>query len=161
MANPAQSWQLRLAAALLTLEAVAALGWAAWLALEMVIATPQSVPLALALIVVLVGFGLWVLLAARGLRAGRAWARSAAVFVQLVMTALGVGSLGGSTSSVVICLAWCSQLSSKGCCCSPRLLSRPRATAAVATERLSRRGRAPVAAMQHGPWLARYTGPAR
>ncbi|WP_028244782.1 hypothetical protein [Pseudoclavibacter soli] len=105
MANPAQSWQLRLAAALLTLEAVAALGWAAWLALEMVIATPQSVPLALALIVVLVGFGLWVLLAARGLRAGRAWARSAAVFVQLVMTALGVGSLGGSTSSVVICLA--------------------------------------------------------
>lgn len=105
MAHPAQSWQLRLAVALLTVESVAALCWAAWLALEMVISTPQSVPLALALIVVLVGFGLWVLLASRSLRAGRGWARSAAVFVQLVMTALAVGSLGGSTSSVVICLA--------------------------------------------------------
>lgn len=100
MADRRHPWQLRLASVLMMLEGVAALVLAVWLLIELFVAKAESPVSAIALIVICLGAGLWIFSAGRSLLRGRGWARSAGVFVQLVLAAFAAGSLGGEGSSV-------------------------------------------------------------
>ncbi len=52
---------------------------------------PQSVPTLVALAVMALGAGLWMTFAAKGIRAGKRWARSAGIFWQLMLITVSFG----------------------------------------------------------------------
>ncbi len=52
---------------------------------------PQSVPTLVALAVMALGAGLWMTMAAKGIRQGKRWARSAGIFWQLMLITVSFG----------------------------------------------------------------------
>ena len=78
----------RLAAGLTLLEAVPALGLAALYLGELVTSRATVVRNAIMLFVMLGAVGVWLVLVARGLLAGRRWARSPAVTWQILLLAV-------------------------------------------------------------------------
>ena len=52
---------------------------------------PKSFPSVVALAVMALGAGLWMTFAAKGIRAGKRWARSAGIFWQLLLITVSFG----------------------------------------------------------------------
>ena len=87
-AAPAQrSWR-RLAAGLVLVEALAALGGAAVYLAELLTANATVTRNVVMLVLILAGLGIGLLLVSRGLLAGRRWARSPAVTWQILLIAV-------------------------------------------------------------------------
>jgi hypothetical protein len=91
-----------MAAALLALEAVIALGYAA-LELGQIRMTRAAVGAGVAIL--MSGFGLLLLLVARGVFRGRRWSRGPAVASQLILLPIAWSFRGGVTTWVSVALA--------------------------------------------------------
>lgn len=85
---------IKLAVAVLVVELLAPLFWAVG-ELISIISGSAPLPMGMALFALFAGFALWIAAAAKGLWAGRAWARSSAVFYQLVQLAVASASFTG------------------------------------------------------------------
>ena len=93
---------IKLVAGLVLVEALAPLGLAAWAGVALISGSARSVPTLLAELVFFLGAGLWLLLVATRLLQGNSWARSAAVFWQLVQLAVASASFSGEFANPVI-----------------------------------------------------------
>ena len=93
---------IAMAAALLALEAVIALGYAA-LEVGQVRMTRAAVGVGVAIL--MAGFGLLLLLVARGVFLGRRWSRGPAVATQLILLPIAWSFRGGATTWVSVTLA--------------------------------------------------------
>jgi hypothetical protein len=91
-----------MAAALLALEAVIALGYAA-LELGQIRVTRAAAGVGVAIL--MSGFGLLLLLVARGVFRGKRWSRGPAVATQLILLPIAWSFKGGSTTWVCVVLA--------------------------------------------------------
>jgi hypothetical protein len=90
------------AAALLAVEALIALGYAA---LEAGQIRMSRAVVGVGVTVLMAGFGLLLLLVARGVFLGRRWSRGPAVATQLILLPLAWGFVGGRTTWVAVVLA--------------------------------------------------------
>ena len=90
------------AAALLTVEALIALGYAA---LEVGQIRMSRAGVGVGVTILMAGFGLLLLLVARGVLLGRRWSRGPAVATQLILLPLAWGFVGGRTTWVSVVLA--------------------------------------------------------
>ena len=93
---------IKLVAVLLVLEAIAPLMLAVWAAITLLTGSARSMPTLIAEAVFFLGAGLWLILVSGRLREGRAWARSAAVFWQLVQLAVASASFSGQFANPTI-----------------------------------------------------------
>ena len=89
-------------AAVLFLEAAALAGATVVLIFELLVATPDSFPSAVALTVCVAIATVWVFVIALNSLRGRAWIRGAAIVVQVLLGALALGSFQGLFSRVDI-----------------------------------------------------------
>ncbi|MEN9606177.1 MAG: hypothetical protein RL605_5 [Actinomycetota bacterium] len=92
---------IKLTVAVLGIEVLAPAYWAIG-ELVSIFSGKAPVPMALALFALFAGFAVWILAAAKGLLAGRAWARSSALFWQLVQLAIASESFTGPGGNVWI-----------------------------------------------------------
>jgi hypothetical protein len=90
------------AAALLAVEAVIALGYAA---LEVSQIQMSRAGVGVGVTILMAGFALLLLLVARGVLLGRRWSRGPAVATQLILLPLAWGFVGGRTTWVAVVLA--------------------------------------------------------
>ncbi|HEX5383707.1 MAG TPA: hypothetical protein VFW54_03635 [Propionibacteriaceae bacterium] len=90
------------AAALLAVEALIAVGYAA---LEVGQIPMSRAGVGVGVTILMAGFGLLLLLVARGVFLGRRWSRGPAVATQLILLPLAWGFLGGRTTWVAVVLA--------------------------------------------------------
>lgn len=90
------------AAALLAVEALIALGYAA---LEVSQIQMPRAGVGVGVTILMAGFGLLLLLVARGVLLGRRWSRGPAVATQLILLPLAWGFVGGRTTWVAVVLA--------------------------------------------------------
>lgn len=93
---------IKLAVVILLLEALAPAVLAGGQIIDLVTGTAVVVPAALALLALWLGATLWVVMAAKRLYEGRAWARSASVFWQLVQLAVASASFTGESANAWI-----------------------------------------------------------
>ncbi len=93
---------IKLAVVILSLEALAPAVLAGGQIVDLVTGTAVVVPAALALLALWLGATLWVTMAAKRLYEGRAWARSASVFWQLVQIAVASASFTGESANAWI-----------------------------------------------------------
>jgi hypothetical protein len=91
-----------MAAAMLALEAVIALGYAA-LEVGQVRMTRAAVGVGVAIL--MAGFGLLLLLVAQGVFRGQRWSRGPAVATQLILLPIALSFRGGTTTWVSVTLA--------------------------------------------------------
>ena len=91
-----------LLAAVLFIEAVALAGATVVLIFELLVATPDSFPSAVALTVFVAIAAVWVFVIAVNSLRGRAWIRGAAIVVQVLLGALALGSFTGLGARVDI-----------------------------------------------------------
>jgi hypothetical protein len=91
-----------LLAAVLFIEAVALAGATVVLIFELLVATPDSFPSAVALTVFVAIAAVWVFVIAVNSLRGRAWIRGAAIVVQVLLAALALGSFTGLGARVDI-----------------------------------------------------------
>ena len=99
--NPSKPLTLRLVLALLALEALAIVAVLAVLILELGQGKSQSLLSSIFLIVLSAAALSWVSLFTRELYRGKRWARSAAVFWQLLLAAVGAGAISETGSNQV------------------------------------------------------------
>ena len=92
---------IKVAVCVLAIEVLAPAYWAFGEVVS-IVSGKAPVPMALALFALFAGFAVWIMAAARGLIAGRAWARSAALFWQLVQLAVASESFTGPGGNVWI-----------------------------------------------------------
>jgi hypothetical protein len=90
------------AAALLALEALSALTYAA---LEAGQIRMSRAVVGVGVMILMAAFGLLLLFAARGVLRGRRWSRGPAVATQLILLPLALSFVGGSTTWVAVVLA--------------------------------------------------------
>jgi len=90
-----RSAALRALAVVLALEAVGLAGAAAFFVVELVAEPSSSVASAIALAVLVAAAAVWVVFIVRGVLRGEAWTRAAVVVVQILIIAVGVGSVQG------------------------------------------------------------------
>lgn len=103
--NPSHSKaprSIKLVAGVLALEALAPLGLAIWAAITFLTGAALSLPTLVAEAVFFLAAGLWLMLVAARLVQGRSWARSAAVFWQLVQLAVASASFSGQFANPTI-----------------------------------------------------------
>jgi hypothetical protein len=93
--SPPRSPALVALAVILTLEALAFAGATVFFAVELVAAPAASIASAIALMVVVALAAVWVGFIVRGLLRGQAWTRAAVVVLQILVGAVGVGSVQG------------------------------------------------------------------
>lgn len=93
---------IKFVSGLLVLEALAPLGLAIWAAITLLTGSAVSLPTLVAEAVFFLGAGLWLILVSARLRDGRSWARSAAVFWQLVQLAVASASFSGEFANPTI-----------------------------------------------------------
>lgn len=93
---------IKLAVGILLFEALAPALLSIGQIIDLVTGAAVVVPAALALLALWLGATLWVGLAARRLYEGRAWARSASVFWQLVQLAVASASFTGESANAWI-----------------------------------------------------------
>jgi len=80
---------------ILLLEFVLMVSAVVFLAIELVVARPDSYPTAIAILVLAVIAAVWLAATARGTLRGRQWTRGATVVWQLLQIAVAVGSFQG------------------------------------------------------------------
>ena len=80
---------------ILLLEFVLMVSAVVFLAIELVVARPDSYPTAIAILVLAVIAAVWLAITARGTLRGRQWTRGATVVWQLLQIAVAVGSFQG------------------------------------------------------------------
>jgi hypothetical protein len=100
--NPKKPTSILIAVGLLVLEAVSILSVLAGLVLELASGRYQNLVSSIFLVALGAGAIAWVLLFTRELFRGRRWARSAAVFWQLLLAAVGAGATAESGSNQLI-----------------------------------------------------------
>jgi hypothetical protein len=100
--RPRRPLTIVVAAVLLTLEALIALGYAA---LELGQIQMARAVVGLGVTILMASFGLLLLLVARGVFLGRRWSRGPAVATQLILLPLAWSFVGGRTTSVAVVLA--------------------------------------------------------
>ncbi len=93
---------IKLVAGLVVLEALAPLGLAGWAVFAIISGAAISLPTLIAQAALFLGGGLWLILVATRLIQGRSWARSAAVFWQLVQLAVASASFSGEFANPTI-----------------------------------------------------------
>lgn len=93
---------IKVAAGVLALEALAPLGLAVWAAITLLTGAARSLPMIIAEAVFFLAAGLWLILVSARLVQGRSWARSAAVFWQLVQLAVASASFSGQFANPTI-----------------------------------------------------------
>jgi len=82
-------------AVILALEAVALAGAAVFFVAELVVEPTSSVGSAIALAAIVAMASVWVVFIVRGVLRGQAWTRAAVVVLQILIAAVGVGSVQG------------------------------------------------------------------
>jgi len=87
---------------LLVGELVVVGGVAAYLLIELVVATPSSYPSAVAVLVLTLMAAAWLGSIVVGAFRGRAWIRGAAIVWQVLQVAVGVGSLQGAFANPTV-----------------------------------------------------------
>jgi hypothetical protein len=97
-----QPFTIVMAAALLALEAVIALGYAA---LEVGQVRMSRAALGVGVAILMAGFGLVLLAVARGVFRGKRWSRGPAVATQLILLPIAWSFKGGGTTWVSVVLA--------------------------------------------------------
>ena len=87
---------VRALAAVLIVEAAALMAAVVFLVVEVLVAPASSLPSAIGITVIVAIAAVWVALIAVGVLRGRAWTRAAVVVVQVLITAVAIGSFQGS-----------------------------------------------------------------
>jgi hypothetical protein len=93
---------LRLVAALVGLEGLVVLGLAGSMLVGLLTGEARSVVTLIALVVLVAAAGAWVISVALALSKGKRWARSGALFWQLVQLAVATGSFTGQFGNAAI-----------------------------------------------------------
>jgi len=84
-----------LLAAIILIESAALVAAVVFLVFELLVATPDSYPSAIALTVVVAIAAVWVAAIGIGVLRGQSWVRGAAIVVQVLLVAIAVGSFQG------------------------------------------------------------------
>lgn len=82
-------------AVILALEALALAGATVFFVIELLVDSSASIASAIALAVIAAIAAVWVGAIVRGLLLGQAWTRAAAIVLQILVIALGIGSVQG------------------------------------------------------------------
>lgn len=103
--KPRQPLALKLVAGVIALEALVVLGLAAIILLEIFAGTSKSFTTAIALFAMVAAAGTFVAFIAVSLLRSKRWARSAALFWQLVQLSVATGSFTGQFANALIGMA--------------------------------------------------------
>jgi len=93
--SPQRPIALVVLAVILALEAIALAGTAVFLTVEIFAEPSASIGSAVALAIIVALAAVWVAIAIRGLLTGQAWTRAATVVLQILVIAVGIGSVQG------------------------------------------------------------------
>jgi len=80
---------------ILALEAIALAGSTVFFAYELIAYPSSSIGSAIALVIIVAIATVWVVIMIRGVLLGQAWTRAAVVVLQILVAAVGVGSVQG------------------------------------------------------------------